>query len=40
MKSLEVRKEIETLLCAAVGTESHQHGLQALLLRTVYQAIC
>jgi hypothetical protein len=29
MKSLEVRKEIETVLCAAVGTESHQPGLEA-----------
>jgi predicted RNase H-like nuclease len=34
MEKLTVQqKEIETLLCTAVGTASHQHGLEAC---TVY----
>jgi hypothetical protein len=29
MKALKVWQGIKTLLCAAVGTASHQHGLEA-----------
>jgi hypothetical protein len=29
MKTLEVRKKIEILLCAAVGIASHRHGSEA-----------
>jgi hypothetical protein len=36
MKTLQVRQNIESLLCAAVDTTSHQHGLEVCTMHAIF----